>query len=455
MIRYPWQRFFHARRPEAHPADSPSEAQPSSPVEVSPMESGAYLGDAVRGERSTLITSGVRSLQSRMTSLLAAGLMVSVGAGMLAWYYAEALSRPAAAHPPANASLPEPAGQGITLPPFQPAISPPVRTLAVPVPIMRPVLPPSLPTIAALRSPTGARSSRADALPPDSLLEPSLARVAEGIPPGYGEPPRSSPRQQALQRRLSGEVFAGGEGGPPSNMVAAGAGEEPAATVPFDSSPARMPAGSPRGSPLETLLRPSVLNAARAEILPTQRLLLPKGAFIDCTLETAIDSTLPGMTTCVTASDTFGADGTVVLLERGTRLIGETRGEVHQGDARVFVVWTEARTPSGVVVQLDSPGTDALGRSGLEGKVNRHFWQRFGAAALVSTIDGVVQSEVQSSSRGGTVVLDPTGSEDILTEILRGTVDIPPTIRVRNGARIQVLVARDVDFRSVYELEPR
>ena len=216
-----------------------------------------------------------------------------------------------------------------------------------------------------------------------------------------------------------------------------------------------MPAGSPRGSPLEALLRPSVLSAARAEILPTQRLLLPKGAFIDCTLETAIDSTLPGMTTCVTATDTFGADGTVVLLERGTRLIGETRGEVHQGDARVFVVWTEARTPSGVVVQLDSPGTDALGRSGLEGKVNRHFWQRFGAAALVSTIDGVVQSEVQSSSRGGTVVLDPTASEDILTEILRGTVDIPPTIRVRNGARIQVLVARDVDFRSVYELEPR
>jgi type IV secretion system protein VirB10 len=206
---------------------------------------------------------------------------------------------------------------------------------------------------------------------------------------------------------------------------------------------------------LDTLLQPSVLKATRAQLLPTQRLLLPRGTFIDCTLETAIESTLPGMTTCVTATDTFGADGTVVLLERGTKLIGETRGEVRQGEARVFVVWTEARTPAGVVVQLDSPGTDALGRSGLEGKVNRHFWQRFGAAALVSTIDGVVQSEVQSSSRGGTVVLDPTASEDVLTEILRSTVNIPPTIRVRNGARIQVLVARDVDFRAVYELEPR
>jgi type IV secretion system protein VirB10 len=108
-----------------------------------------------------------------------------------------------------------------------------------------------------------------------------------------------------------------------------------------------------------------------------------------------------------------------------------------------------------VVVQLDSPGTDALGRSGLEGKVNRHFWQRFGAAALVSAIDGVVQSEAQASSRGGTVVLNPTASEDVLTEILRSTVSIPPTIRVSNGARIQVLVARDVDFRPVYELRAR
>ncbi len=73
------------------------------------------------------------------------------------------------------------------------------------------------------------------------------------------------------------------------------------------------------------------MASVRAEVLPAQRLLLPKGAFIDCTLETAIDSTLPGMTTCVMATDTFGVDGSVVLLERGTKLIGETRGQVQQG----------------------------------------------------------------------------------------------------------------------------
>ena len=90
--------------------------------------------------------------------------------------------------------------------------------------------------------------------------------------------------------------------------------------------------------------------------LPTQRLLLAKGAFIDCTLETAIDSSLPGMTTCITATDTFSVDGKVVLLERGSKLIGETRGQVQQGSARLFVLWTEARTPGGIVVPLASAG---------------------------------------------------------------------------------------------------
>jgi type IV secretion system protein VirB10 len=185
------------------------------------------------------------------------------------------------------------------------------------------------------------------------------------------------------------------------------------------------------------------------------RFLLPKGAFIDCTLETAIDSTLPGMTTCVTAADTFGADGKVVLLERGSKLVGETRGQVQQGQARVFVVWTEARTPTGIVVPLDSPGTDELGRAGLPGEVERHFWERFGAAMLISVVNGAVQAGVQAANHsGGAVVYAPSTSQDVMTEVLKGTVNIPPTVVKHNGDRIQVLVARDLDFRSVYELRP-
>jgi len=247
-----------------------------------------------------------------------------------------------------------------------------------------------------------------------------------------------------LQRRLSGNVFVRD---PPFSMSTSTHVPTPVSiqglSVPRETSTADVPAERAIAG------APSMVQASR---LPTQRFLLPKGAFIDCTLETAIDSTLPGMTTCITATDTFSADGRVVLLERGTKLIGETQGQVDQGAARVFVLWSEARTPAGVVVPLASPGADELGRAGLPGEVNRHFMDRFGAAILLSVIDGAVQSAVQSSNRAGAVVFNPSGSRDVVAEALRGTVNIRPTVVKRHGDRIQVLVARDLDFRSVYEL---
>jgi len=238
-----------------------------------------------------------------------------------------------------------------------------------------------------------------------------------------------------------------------NSAIAATAGPGVSGASALDMTGTTSAEAGPSGGDIASLLRPSALASAHAKVLPTRRFLLAKGAFIDCTLETAIDSTLPGMTTCITATDTFSSDGTVVLIERGTKLIGETRGQVQQGAARVFVLWTEARTPTGIVVPLDSPGADELGRSGLPGSVNRHFWDRFGAAILISTLDGAVQSAVQSARRGGgPVIYTPSGPETVVTDVLKSSVNIPPTVTKRNGERIQVFVARDVDFRSVYEL---
>jgi type IV secretion system protein VirB10 len=285
---------------------------------------------------------------------------------------------------------------------------------------------------------------------------------AAGSPSAYGAPatpgvPPTSPWEIALERKLSGPAFDRSRNGPSTATAGESAPAAPQPELPVADSgapPEEMPSSAAPSGALASLLTPTITPAVRASVLPTQRLLLPKGAFIDCTLETAIDSTLPGMTTCVTATDTFSADGTVVLLPRGTELVGETRGQVQQGSSRIFVLWTQARTPSGVVIPLNSPGTDALGRSGLAGKVNRHFWQRFGAAILVSVINGAVEYAVQSQNQGGAVIYDPGATQEVMTEALKGTIDIPPTVTVANGSRIQVLVARDVDFRSVYALRP-
>jgi type IV secretory pathway VirB10-like protein len=204
------------------------------------------------------------------------------------------------------------------------------------------------------------------------------------------------------------------------------------------------------------MLKPSRAEAVAAGVLPDRRFLLPKGAFIDCTLETAIDSTLPGLTTCVLATDVWSADGSLVLLERGTKLVGETRGAVQAGQRRLFVLWSEARTPAGVVVELASPGTDALGRSGVTGDVDTRFAARFGAAILISLIDAAAAAVVAAQSDGsGSVVIAPQGASDVMSEVLRSTVNVPPTIRVAQGERLQVLVARDVSFAEVYALADR
>ena len=416
--------------------------------------------DEVRGERGAPAVSAERSLQSRVSSIMACGLMIILGAAMLTWYYSGAISRQSRAQRSARAAVSHRAQGEMPLPALDGFNS--FKTSAGDAPrppLSAPSPPPLLP--AEIVAP-----ARDLPLMQSSSLPPRVAHAGN----------RKSAEQLALERLLSGAAFARESGAraaianlgmgsagvdsrdflSPSGLAGGGAGGRDFLPPNGGVNGRDLSSGSSgegSGPDLGTLLRPTAIASARAKVLPTQRFLLAKGAFIDCTLETAINSTLPGMTTCITATDTFSSDGTVVLLERGTKLIGETQGQVQQGSARVFVLWTEARTPTGIVVPLDSPGTDALGRSGLPGQINRHFWDRFGAAILISTLDGAVQAAVESAGRGGgAVIYNPSPSESVVTDVLKSTVNIRPTVTKRNGDRIQVFVARDVDFRSVYEL---
>jgi type IV secretion system protein VirB10 len=411
-------------------------------AESAPTEAGAteFPESPVAGDRGIPSINRARSIQSRVSSVLAIGLMSTLGAGLLTWYYAKTLMRPAQAHQAAQAAAKNHAQSEMSLPPLPPVESPFARRAAAASLAPTPPADPS-----ALERVLG---------PPPAL--PTATMVQGGMPVPMGSlppdaPPTKSPGELAFERRLAGPAFARGS----SDAGAPGAG----AAVPASDPPA-FAAVRPRsadeaadsGQALNGLLRPTVTPAVAASVLPTRRFLLSKGAFIDCTLETAIDSTLPGMTTCITATDTFSADGSVVLLERGTKLVGETRGQVQQGAARIFVLWTEARTPTGVVVPLSSPGTDELGRSGLTGEVNRHFWDRFGAAILLTVVNGAVQGAINSQNSSGSIVISPSTSTDVMTEVLRSTVNIAPTVTKAQGDRIQVFVARDVDFRPVYAL---
>ncbi|MCM8738851.1 type IV secretion system protein VirB10 [Azospirillum sp. A1-3] len=233
--------------------------------------------------------------------------------------------------------------------------------------------------------------------------------------------------------------------------------DQPAALAPMQALGAAKgdggDGGVPGGDDLAARLRPTPLTGVAARLLHNQPYLLTAGTMIPCILQTAMDSSLPGLVSCLVPQDVLGKTG-LTLLDRGTRVVGQFRGGVQQGAERLFVVWTRAETPQGVVIALDSPATDPLGRSGLDGAVDRHFWQRFGGALLLSTVEGVIQAGVAAAAKEGTTTINTGQTQAVIAESLRGSIAIPPTVRKNQGDLVSILVARDLDFSGVYTVEP-
>ena len=385
---------------------------------------------AVQGERSIPSVNREQSMQSRVSNALALAAVLLLGGGFLVWYYSTRFSQVSDAELAARRAAEARAAGENKLSPLG-RVDPPKFGAIVPtkVEVKNDDFGPPPPQAAA---PSGPKPKTAAELELERKLGlPVFSRrsMTDGGATAMrvGTPPPNAP--SGMPPHLAA-LLGGGSGG----------------------SALR---GDQLASGLGSMLVPTPTPAVAAQVLPTRRFLIPKGTSIDCTLETAIDSTFDGMVTCIGASDVYGADGKVVLLERGTKYVGEKRGDAKQGQARVFVLWNETRTPTGVVANLASPGTDELGRTGLPGYVDTHFWDRFGAAILISVVDGVIRglsASQQNSNSGTSVVLNPQGTRDVMTEVLRNTIAIPPTIVKNQGDRIQILVARDVDFRPVYAL---
>jgi type IV secretion system protein VirB10 len=181
------------------------------------------------------------------------------------------------------------------------------------------------------------------------------------------------------------------------------------------------------------------------------------GTPIPCLPDQPINSELPGIVSCHVPRDVFGATGRVVLLDRGTKIVGQIQGGLVQGQNRLFVNWVRAETPSPghVIITFNSPSADVIGEPGLEGDVNTHFWQRFGGAIMLSFLDAAFQAAVLAAQRGGNQFQLNTfqsSGQGVATEALQNTINIPPTLHRDQALPMIVFTARDLDFYDVYQL---
>ena len=208
---------------------------------------------------------------------------------------------------------------------------------------------------------------------------------------------------------------------------------------------------------LAAQLQTTKMTGSVASRIVDPNLFITKGAFLDCILETAISSDVPGMTRCQLSHDIYSTNGKVLLLEKGSHIVGQYKSGLQQGVARIFVLWDRIETPNGVIIDLDSPGTDTLGRSGHSGFVDGHFKQRFGSAILISLIGDAgeyAKNRANGSNKNQIQFGDTIGSsKDLASIALNDAIRIKPTLLKNQGEHINVFVARDLDFRSVYDLQ--
>jgi type IV secretion system protein TrbI len=181
---------------------------------------------------------------------------------------------------------------------------------------------------------------------------------------------------------------------------------------------------------------------------PPSPYVVQAGAVIPAALVTGLRSDLPGQITAQVTSHVYDSPtGRFLLIPQGSRLIGEYDSRVAFGQSRVLLAWTRLILPNGRSITLErQPGADEAGYAGLEDGVDHHWGRLFMAAGLATVLNiGVAlgaddESDIARAIREGTQ--DTVGSAG--DEIVRRQIAIPPTLTVRPGFPVRVMVTRDL-----------
>ena len=311
---------------------------------------------------------------------------------------------------------------------------------------------------------------------PGDLGRPILNAQAQGSVPPIGteplptaaaaEPPVEDPvRQKLAQERvaaLTSPLFAGGEAAAPAAQPVALTGEPVAQTTPSVAPAASPAAGSAAAASTGQEHKLAFLNGtldtktADTKVESTDRLqaqsspyVVQAGTVIPAALLTGIRSDLPGEITAQVSEDVFDSPtGRYRLIPQGARLVGQYDSQVAFGQSRVLLAWTRLILPDGRSIVLERlPGADPAGNAGLQDGVDNHWGQLFKAAAL-SSILGVGTQIGVGDNENGLIQALRQGPADTLNQVgqqvIGRSLNIQPTLTIRPGFEIRVLVNRDL-----------
>ena len=181
---------------------------------------------------------------------------------------------------------------------------------------------------------------------------------------------------------------------------------------------------------------------------PASPYVLQAGAVIPAALITGIRSDLPGQITAQVTEHIYDSPtGRVLLVPQGTRIIGEYSNDVGFGQSRVLLVWNRLIFPNGRSIVLErQPGADTQGYAGLEDGVDYHWWDLAKAAGLSTLLAVGAELAVDDDDRllrairnGGQDTINDAGQQ-----IVRRQLNVAPTLTIRPGFPVRVIVTRDL-----------
>jgi type IV secretion system protein VirB10 len=259
-------------------------------------------------------------------------------------------------------------------------------------------------------------------------------------------------RKAALESALMVQVAGSRTSPATAETVAVPAVLEGEAGVPVAINPDRDPDSGRRQTDFLTGLGQADDLNPYALALPVSPYTLSAGTVIAASLITGLNSDLPGLVTAQVTEHVFDSvTGRILLIPQGSRLIGSYDSVVAFGQRRALVVWQRILLPDGSSIRIDNvPATDTAGYAGLADKVDRHTWQLLKGVAL-STLLGV-GTELSSDDESDLVEAIRESSQESASragdQIVRKNLDVKPTITVRPGWPLRVLLHKDLVLRA-------